>query len=132
MIKLLDKTLELVYAPIIASAIDYDQADVTFVIGTVRTKHDLERVQAARKKSKILVSFGTCPSTGGLPGLANLKTNEELLSRAYGNKVPTEGVPELLDTLEPLSKHVKVDFVVPGCPPPGPVIRELLGELLGG
>ncbi len=120
LLKVFDKSVNLVYAPIIASAIDYDQADVTFVIGTVRTKHDLERVQQARKKSKILVSFGTCPSTGGIPALANLKTNEELLARAYGNKVPTEGTPELLDKLEPLSKHVKVDFVVPGCPPPRP------------
>ena len=132
LLKVLDKNIDLVYAPIIASATDYDKADVTFVIGTVRTKHDLERVQAARKKSKLLVSFGTCPSTGGIPGLANLKTNEEMLSCAYGNKVPTDGTPELLDRLEPLSKYVKVDFVVPGCPPPGPVIRELLGEILGG
>jgi F420-non-reducing hydrogenase small subunit len=131
LLKLLDKQLDLVYAPILASAIDYDQADVTFVIGTIRSKHDLERVQSARKKSKILVSFGTCPSTGGLIGLGNLSTNEELLARAYGDKVPTQGTPELLDKLEPLSKHVKVDYVIPGCPPPAPVIKQLLGELLG-
>ncbi len=131
LLKVLDKQLDLVYAPILASAIDYDQADVTFVIGTIRSKHDLERVQAARKKSKVLVSFGTCPSTGGLIGLGNLSSNQELLARAYGDKVPTDGVPELLDKLEPLSKHVKVDYVIPGCPPPGPVIKQLLGELLG-
>jgi len=131
LLKVLDKQLDLVYAPILASAIEYDQADVTFVIGTIRSKHDLERVQAARKKSKVLVSFGTCPSTGGLIGLGNLSTNQELLARAYGDKVPTDGTPELLDRLEPLSKYVKVDYVIPGCPPPGPVIKQLLGELLG-
>jgi F420-non-reducing hydrogenase small subunit len=132
LLKVLDKSVELVYAPILASATDFDKADVTFVVGVVRTKHDLERVQAARQKSKILVSFGTCPSTGGLPGLGNLKTTEELLKGAYGDKIPTDGTPELLDKLEPLSKHVKVDYVIPGCPPPGPVIRELLGDILGG
>jgi F420-non-reducing hydrogenase small subunit len=132
LLKVFDKSVDLVYAPILASAIDYDKADVTFVIGVVRTKHDLERVQSARQKSKILVSFGTCPSTGGLAGMANLSTNEELLTTAYDGKVPTQGTPELLDKLEPLSKHVKVDYVIPGCPPPGPVIKELLSELLGG
>jgi coenzyme F420-reducing hydrogenase gamma subunit len=132
LLKVLDKTLDLVYAPILASATDYDEADVTLVIGTVRTKHDLERVQEARKKSKILVSFGTCPSTGGLVGLGNLKTKEELLAGAYGDKAPTQGTPELLDKLEPLSKHVKVDYVIPGCPPPGAVIRQLLNDIFGG
>jgi F420-non-reducing hydrogenase small subunit len=131
LLKVLDKRVDLVDAPVLASAIDYDQADVTFVIGVVRTKHELERVQAARQKSKILVSFGTCPSTGGLAGLANLSTNEELLTAAYDGKAPTQG-SEILDKLEPLSKHVKVDYVIPGCPPPGPVIKELLSELLGG
>ena len=131
LLKVLDKRVDLVYAPVLASAIDYDKADVTFVVGVVRTKHELERVQAARKKSKILVSFGTCPSTGGLAGLANLSTNEELLATAYDGKAPTQGA-EILDKLEPLSKHVKVDYVIPGCPPPGPVIKELLSELLGG
>jgi len=130
LLKVLDKRVDLVYAPVLASAIDYDKADVTFVVGVVRTKHELERVQAARKKSKILVSFGTCPSTGGLAGLANLSTNEELLTTAYDGKAPTQGA-EILDKLEPLSKHVKVDYVIPGCPPPGPVIKELLSELLG-
>jgi F420-non-reducing hydrogenase small subunit len=131
LLKVLDKSVDLVYAPVLASAIDYDKADVTFVIGVVRTKHDLERVQSARKKSKILVSFGTCPSTGGLAGLANLSTNEELLTTAYDGKAPTQGA-EILDKLEPLSRYVKVDYVLPGCPPPGPVIKELLSELLGG
>jgi F420-non-reducing hydrogenase small subunit len=130
LLKVLDKRVDLVYAPVLASAIDYDKADVTFVVGVVRTKHDLERVQSARQKSKILVSFGTCPSTGGLAGLANLSTNEELLTAAYDGKAPTQGA-EILDKLEPLSKYVKVDYVIPGCPPPGPVIKELLSELLG-
>ncbi|MGA1975061.1 MAG: hypothetical protein ABSG92_05435 [Conexivisphaerales archaeon] len=131
LLKLLDKSVDLVYAPVLASTTDFDQADVTFVIGVVRTKHDLERVEAARKKSKILVSFGSCPSTGAMPGLGNLFTPEELLARAYGDRTPTDGIPELLDKVEPLSKYVKVDYVIPGCPPPGPVIRELLSDILG-
>ncbi|HVP23555.1 MAG TPA: hypothetical protein VMS77_06550 [Conexivisphaerales archaeon] len=132
LLKVFDKTVDLVYAPILSSAHDFDEADVTFVVGTVRTKHELERVQEARRKSKILVSFGTCPSTAGLVGLGNLFTKEELLEGAYDGHPPTQGVPELLDKVEPLSKHVKVDYVIPGCPPPGPVIRELLSDILGG
>jgi F420-non-reducing hydrogenase small subunit len=133
LLKVLDKNIDLVYAPILASTTDFEEADVTFVIGAIRTKHDLERVQAARKKSKVLVSFGTCPGTGGLIGLGNLKGKDDLLNRAYSEgKVPTQGTPELLDKLEPLSKYVKVDYVVPGCPPPAAVIKQLLGELLGG
>ena len=129
----LDKKADLVYAPILASTTDFDEADVTLVIGAIRNRHDLERVTKARKKSKILVAFGSCPASVGLVGLANLYDKEELLNRAYdsGAKFKHQGLPELLETVEPLSKHVPVDFVIPGCPPPTLVIKQMLEQLIG-
>jgi F420-non-reducing hydrogenase small subunit len=134
LLKVLDEDLDLVYAPVLASTRDYDSADVTLLIGAIRNQHDLERLKEARKKSKILVAFGTCPGSGGLVGLANLYGRNDLVKSAY----PKEGdhtderSKKLLEKLEPAYKHVKVDYIIPGCPPPGPVIKQMLRGLLGG
>lgn len=134
LLDLFDKHVDLVYAPILASATDYDKADVTLVIGAIRSDHDLNRVKAAREKSKIIVSFGTCPSSAGLVGLANLYGKDELLQRAYGAEDPSahKETPKLLDDIKPLSKHIRVDYIIPGCPPPQPVIKQMLKSLLKG
>jgi len=134
LLDLFDKRLDLVYAPILASTTDYEEADLTLVIGAIRSDHDLQRVKKAREKSKILVSFGTCPSSTGLVGLANLFEKSELLQRAYGSEDPSQhkDTPRILDTVEPLSKYVKVDYIIPGCPPPQPVIKQMLKSALKG
>lgn len=134
LLEIFDKHAELVYAPILASTSDYDSADVTLIIGSVRTEHDLERIKAAREKSRTVVAFGSCCSSGGLIGLGNLFDKDELLRRAYGTKdlpVHKEQI-KLLDRVEPLSKYIKVDYTIPGCPPPKPVIKQLLKTLLKG
>ena len=134
LLDLFDKHADLVYAPVLASTTDYDEADLTLVIGAIRSEHDLERVKKARERSKILVSFGTCPSSAGLVGLANLYEKTELLQRAYGSEDPSQhkATPKLLDRIEPLSKHVKVDYIIPGCPPPQPIIKQMLKSILKG
>lgn len=134
LLRMLDKDLDLVYAPVLASATDYDSADVTLLIGAIRNQDDLERVKAARKKSKILVAFGTCPSSVGLVGLANLYSPDELVKSAYPTEsaTPDEKSKNLLKNVEPAYKHVKVDYIIPGCPPPAPVIKQMFRKILGG
>ncbi|MEM3387220.1 MAG: hypothetical protein QXN08_06075 [Nitrososphaerales archaeon] len=134
LLDLFDKHIDLVYAPILASTTDYDKADITLVIGAIRSDHDLERVKAAREKSKIIVSFGTCPSSAGLVGLANLFDKDEMLKRAYGTEDPSKHkeTPKLLDEVKPLSKYIHVDYIIPGCPPPQPVIKQMLKSVLKG
>ena len=132
LLSLLDEDMDLVYAPVLASATDYENADVTLLIGAIRNQHDLERVKAARKKSKILVAFGTCPSSVGLVGLANLYDPDELVKSAYPTESAGERSKDLLKKVEPVYKHVQVDYIIPGCPPPAPVIKQMFRKILGG
>lgn len=134
LLRLLGKQMDLVYAPILASTTDYEKADVTLLIGAIRNQHDLERAKAARKKSKVLVAFGTCPGSVGLVGLANLYDRDQLVKGAYPAEStrPEGGSSFLLEKIEPASKHVRVDYIVPGCPPPSPVIKQMFRKILGG
>ena len=140
LLKLLEMgDIQLVYAPMLLSSRDYkDNVDIVLVIGAVRNEHDLERVKRAREKAKILIAFGSCACFGGLPSLANMYDKADLLRNAY-EKSPTidkggppypSKVPSLLNQVLPLSEYVKVDYYVPGCPPPPPIVRSAIANLL--
>ncbi len=137
LVKLLQDKFDLVYAPLVMSAKDFDYADVCFVVGAVGTEHDLERLRHARKVSKILVSFGSCNAFGGIPALRNLYPVEDVLKWAY-EEVPTlekpygppKYPPKLMKTVLPAAAYVKVDYIIPGCPPCPAMIQAAVIGLL--
>jgi len=109
--------------------------DVCFFNGAIRTEEQEYMAKLLRKKSKILVAFGSCAQLGGIPGLANVANKKEIFERAYlqspstnnpnavvpktSFKVP-EGelkLPEFFDTVKSLDQTVDVDYYLPGCPP---------------
>ena len=112
------------------------ELDLTIFNGAVRNSENEHLAKLLRRKSKLLVAFGSCAHMGGIPGLANLTTKEEILTRAYLNnpsiesgsqkipqpetRVETE-VLELARLLQTgvyaLADIVDVDYFVPGCPP---------------
>ncbi|ADG13053.1 hypothetical protein Metin_0383 [Methanocaldococcus infernus ME] len=132
--------IEIVYAPIIMDAKEIpDGIDVFLVEGGIRNKHDEHLIKEIREKSKIVVAFGTCAAYGGIPGLANLYDKEELLKEVYNTdstdnkgEMPKEEIPELTDVLRPISDYVKVDYVIPGCPPCPDEIAKALEAILKG
>ena len=114
---------------------------VGFISGGVRNEEQVELLHKMRERSKILVAFGACSAFGGIPGLANLHTKDELLQEVYIDTVstvnpkgviPHKVVPPLLEEVHPISDFVKVDYVLPGCPPPPKLIAELVTCLLEG
>jgi F420-non-reducing hydrogenase small subunit len=87
-----------------------------------------------RKKSKILVAFGSCACEGCIPGLANLSSAQEILDTAFSTpttenpqnlrprpaSLAPEGelhIPAFQRTLRTLDQVVPVDYYMPGCPP---------------
>jgi coenzyme F420-reducing hydrogenase gamma subunit len=62
----------------------------------------------------------------------------KLLQRVYiegaqeGKVIPIDRVPPLLKNARPLREFVKVDFFLPGCPPPSKSIASLITDLLEG
>lgn len=111
------------------------ELDVVIMNGAVRNSENEHVAKLLRQKSKIFVAYGSCAYMGGIPGLANLASREEILERAYinnpsiepGNRtVPlpeskvngyTLQIPKFYDRVYKLDQIVDVDYYVPGCPP---------------
>ncbi len=129
---------EPVYAPTLLDAKDIpDNIDVALVEGGIRNTHEEEIIKEIREKSSIVIALGACSAFGGIPGLANLKKGEELTDLIYNNWRGTDKgtIPTHLQSLpeqHPIKNFVKVDYVIPGCPPEVTDIANTLTSLLGG
>src|SRR5262245_39722861 len=132
---------DLVYSPII-DVKEYPAAvDVALVEGAVANQDHLELIHTIRRNTRILVSFGDCAVTGNVTALRNsLGSAASVLRRSYLEQVdlqpqiPSEKgiIPVLLDRVVPVHNVVRVDYYLPGCPPPAPRIRAVLEQLLAG
>ena len=125
---------------------------VSLISGAVRNTENEHMVKLLRKKSLLVVAYGTCACFGGSPALANLVSGkDEILDYVY-TKVPStasfqedyhknkavvpqvkykapEGeltLPMLYDTVKTLDQVIDVDYFVPGCPPMQETISQLL------
>ena len=129
---------ELIYAPTLIDAKEIPQGiDVAIVEGGIRNTHEEEIIKEIREKSSVVIALGACAAFGGIPGLANLRRGEELMKLIYSDWRGTDKgtIPTHLQTLpeqHPISDFVKVDYVIPGCPPEVTDIAETLTTLLGG
>jgi F420-non-reducing hydrogenase small subunit len=118
--------------------------DICLFNGAVRSSEQESIAKLLRAKSKTMVAFGSCACFGGIPALANFATRAEVMERAYieapSNDNPdkvlpqtktivAEGeleLPELYDTVLTLAQVVNVEYFVPGCPPPVPLILKVV------
>ena len=93
----------------------------TLYNGAVRSSENEHMAKLLRKKSQIVVSFGSCACFGGIPGLANVTNRKDLLEYVY-TKTPTS------DNVEKVYPQVSydVDYYMPGCPPTTNLIKEFL------
>lgn len=131
--------VELVHSYMIADRRDIPESiDIVLIEGGVRTSHDIKLLKEARKKAKILVAMGSCACFGGIPGLSNLYDLKSSLEYVYGktpttigNIVPYENVPSVT-RVAPISKFIRVDFQIPGCPPEPKEIKETIVFLSKG
>jgi F420-non-reducing hydrogenase small subunit len=106
--------------------------------------------QLLRRKSKVLVAFGSCAHEGCIPGLANLSNKKEIFNVSYQETASTENpqnvrpqpetkvpegtlhLPVFYDTLKTLDQTVEVDYYLPGCPPEADRIWDAIVAILEG
>lgn len=118
--------------------------DLTLFSGGIRSEENEAMARLLRRKSSLLVAFGSCASEGCIPGLANLGTVDELLATVFegpstdnpahlrpaaSTAVP-EGelrLPVLTPFVRTLDDVVAVDYRIPGCPPESRQVAEVLG-----
>jgi NAD-reducing hydrogenase small subunit len=124
---------DIVYSPLIDVKEFPDGVDVTLVEGAVSNDENLKFIQLVRARTRRLVSFGDCAVTGNVTALRNpIGGANAVLERSYGDRVPSEVVPRLLDRAVPVHQVVPVDAYLPGCPPSAAEIRALLEMVLRG
>ena len=141
LLNILDK-VELAHCPVLMDVKEIpDNIDVALIEGGIRNEENEEIAKEMREKAKIVIAFGSCATFGGVPGLGNLYSNEEILDKVYKTTlttenekgiIPNEEVPELTSRVKPLSDVIDVDYVIPGCPPEPELIAKVLTALLEG
>lgn len=132
------KKADLVYSPLVDNKVFPPDVDVTLVEGAVSNEADLEKILHVRAHTKYLISLGDCAVTGNVPSMRNLFKVDDIITRAYyetataNQQVPDQVIPPLLPKVRPVHQVVKVDLVVPGCPPSADTIQYVVDTLLAG
>ncbi len=113
---------------------------VGLVEGGCSNDENVRVLQAFRKHCDILISVGDCATMGGLPAMRNTIPLKECLEEAFingptvynpGKVIPCDReIPLLLDKVYPCHEVVKIDYHLPGCPPPADTLWETLVALL--
>ena len=124
------------------------EIDVCLFNGGIRTSEQEYMARLMRRKSKVLVAFGSCAHEGCIPGLANMNTKEEIFNNSYQETFTTENpedvrpqpatkvpegtlhLPVFYDTLKTLDQTVEVDYYLPGCPPEADRIWDAVTAIL--
>jgi F420-non-reducing hydrogenase small subunit len=131
--------IDIKYSPVM-DVKEVPEVDVGIIEGSIANKENLEVALEIRKKSKIVIAFGSCACFGGIHGLRNNLELKDVLQRAYidsettiNGKIPKhEDIPELEDKILPLRDVMKIDFEIAGCAPSPKSIKEALVSILNG
>lgn len=131
-------------------AMEEGHIDVCFFNGAIRNSEQEELAELLRKRSKVLVAFGSCAMTGGIPGLANLSNKKGVFETVYHDNASIDNkdgivpeissdveegeltIPEFYDTVRTLDQTVDVDYYLPGCPPPTELILNAIDAIIKG
>ena len=141
-------------------AMDFKKADLealpdsgitaTFLNGAIRSNEQEEMARLVRRKSQYLIAYGACAQLGGIPGLANQFSREELLRYVYEEAPSLENgtrtrpaqefknnghllsLPTLHQVVRALDQVVEVDYYLPGCPPTPKLTHAAVTALLSG
>lgn len=114
--------------------------DIGLIEGGVCNAENVEVLRSFRARCRILVAMGACAINGGLPAQRNHFPVHAILEEVYCTGpglgqalIPND--PELplpLDKVHPIHEIVRVDYVMPGCPPSAELIWQVLSALLAG
>jgi F420-non-reducing hydrogenase small subunit len=150
--------VDIVFWPV---AMDFKKTDVeamedgsiavSFINGAVRNSEQEEMVNLLRRKSGLVVAFGSCSHLGGIPGLANFWNRKTIFNSSYHTSPSTDNpegtipqekhimedgkeltLPRFYDTVYTLDQVIDVDYYLPGCAPPKHLIMTAITAILEG
>jgi F420-non-reducing hydrogenase small subunit len=149
--------VDIIFWPV---ALDFKKADVeamedgsiavALINGCVRNSEDEKMGKLLRKKAGLIVAYGACAQLGGIPGLANFHTREEIFQKVY-IEAPTINNPEkiipqletevnglkltlptIYNTVKKLDDIIDVDYYIPGCAPHPDLLMGAIQAILSG
>ena len=113
---------------------------VGLIEGGCCNQENVEVLRYFRENCDILVAVGDCATMGGIPAMRNTVPLQECMDEAYrdgptvynpSGQLPNDPeLPLLLDRVYPAQDIVKIDYFLPGCPPPADAIWAALVALL--
>jgi NAD-reducing hydrogenase small subunit len=116
------------------------QCAVGLIEGGCCNEDNVEVLRDFRRHCDLLVSIGDCATMGGIPALRNMVPLNECLEEAYltgpsvhnpSGQIPDNAeIPLLLDKVYPAHEVVKIDYHLPGCPPPADTLFAALVAIL--
>ena len=117
------------------------KCDIGLIEGGCCNSENVHVLREFRENCKILIAVGECALMGGLPAMRNGIPLKDCLREAYllspsvqaNNQhiIPNdEEIPMILDKVYPCQDIVKIDYYLPGCPPPADLIWEALVALI--
>ncbi|MGE5222390.1 MAG: oxidoreductase [Omnitrophica WOR_2 bacterium] len=136
-----DANFEVVFWPVAmdakykdVEAMPDESITLTLFNGAIRNDENEHIARLLRRKSKILVAFGSCANEGCMPALANLSSLEDLIETAFTTPTTDNGqnvrpqtsyqvdegelhIPKMYPVVRTLDQVVPVDYSIPGCPP---------------
>lgn len=153
----LAELIEIVLWPV---AMDFKRHDIealpdgaiaaTMLNGAIRTSEQEEMAHLLRRKSQLMIAYGSCAHTGGVPALANQFSREQVMRFAYHEcpsvvnpegtepltefrdqgRVPT--LPAFRNVVRSLDQVVAVDYYLPGCAPNPELVLAAIRAVLSG
>jgi len=124
----LTKKIDIVQMRLIEEEVDRSRYyDIAIVEGAPVEKANFDLVKKIRKKTRFLITIGACANLGNFMRIKNWRDKNELLNYVYDHcdKIHNPDV-------YPVSKVVKVDYQIPGCPPNAEDFLQTIYNLLEG
>lgn len=149
--------VDIIFWPV---AMDFKRSDVeamddgsilaTMVNGAIRTSEQEEMAKLIRRKSKIVIAYGSCAHMGGIPSLANEFTRTQIMEFMYQESPSVVNpektrpmtsfkhnsfnvtLPEIRNLVRTLDQVIDVDYYLPGCPPTPKLLKDAVLTLLSG
>lgn len=132
------KLADIVKSPVVDGK-EFPEVDIALVEGAITSDEHHREILHIRKHSKTLIAFGDCAVMTNVTGMRNYFNLKDVVETSYVHAVSNDHIglvpdhPALLklnDKVVPLQEVVKVDFVIPGCPPDADTIFYVLFEFL--
>jgi F420-non-reducing hydrogenase small subunit len=98
--------VEIIYFPFIYDEENIENCDIALIEGCISQKEQIDTLKEIRSNAKKVISLGTCASYGGILSLSK--------------KVKAEAI----------SEYIKIDGMIPGCPPPSKLLGNNIMRLI--